>query len=426
MYEEEIKYEGTKAVKYIEGHPALGNVIKSDTTIIGKKCFEKCDRNTIYIPDSVKIIEEDAFYGCKNLTKVSLSNNLKIVKERAFDNCNLKFFQLPDSIKAIEWLAFSGVKDSIKEFYLPKNLEKISPFAFDHLNVDKLYIPKSIINFSSVAFKNVKEFIVDEDNPKYASVDGNLYSKDLKTLIRLGKNSNKILDVETIAYGSFWNTHGDKIELPKSVKTIEEKAFIDAKIKTLIIPESVKSINTSAFNFLKCKEIITDNKNIEVKDGGVYKIDSFAGKCLIYYMSLRDETSFKVADECTKINGFAFEKTKLETVDFGNGNMLTIDEDAFDSCNKLTAFKIKRPISLNVNDVIGGTKVRTFSLPDGSKILGSPSKKCKIIVSENDYKKYKPFVKGETILEKQKSLEELIESGKSFKEINEIMNNFER
>ena len=34
--------------------------------------------------------------------------------------------------------------------------------------------------------------------------------------------------------------------------------------------------------------------------------------------------------------------------------------------------------------------------------------------------------KGETILEKQKSLEELIESGKSFKEINEIMNNFER
>ena len=62
----------------------------------------------------------------------------------------------------------------------------------------------------------------------------------------------------------------------------------------------------------------------------------------------------------------------------------------------------------------------------GSRILGSPSKKCKIIVSKNDYKKYKSFVKGEAILEKQKSLEELIESGKSFKEINEIMNNFER
>lgn len=426
MYEEEIKYEGTKAVKYIKGHPTIGNVIKSDTTIIGRKCFENCDRNVVYIPDSVKIIEEEAFSGCKNLTKVSLSNNLEIVKEMAFDNCNLKFFQLPDSIKEIEWLAFSGVKDSIKEFYLPKNLEKISPFAFDHLNVDKLYIPKSVIDFSSVAFKSVKEFIVDKDNPKYASVDGNLYSKDLKTLIRLGENNNKFLDVETIAYGSFWNAHSNKIELPKSVKTIEEKAFIDAKIKTLVIPKTVDSINTGAFNLLKCKEIITDNENIEVKDGGVYKVTPFVGKCLIYYMSLRDETSFKVADECMKINRFAFAKTKLETVDFGNGYMLAIDEDAFYSCNKLTTLKIKRPISLDINDVIDGTKVKAFSLPDGSKILCPPTKKCNIIVSESDYKKYKPFVKGQAILEKQKSLEELIESGKSFKEINEIINNFER
>ncbi len=426
MYEEEIKYEGTKAVKYIKGHPTIGNVIKPDTTIIGRKCFEKCDRNVVYIPDSVKIIEEDAFNGCKNLTKISLSNNLEIVKDGAFDDCNLKFFQLPDSIKEIEWLAFSGVKDSIKEFYLPKSLEKIAPFAFDHLNVDKLYIPKNVIDFSSVAFKNVKEFIVDEDNPEYTSVDGNLYSKDLKTLIRLGKTNNKILDVKTIAYGSFWNTHSDKIELPKSVKTIEEKAFIDAKIKTLIIPESVELIDTNAFNFLKCKEIITDNKNIEVKDGGVYSGNPFVGKCLIYYMSLRDETSFKVADECMKINRLAFEKTKLETVDFGKGDKLIIEENAFSSCNKLITLKIKRPISLDINDVVDGTKVKNFSLPNGSRILGSPTKKCNIIVSEDDYKKYKSCVKGQAILEKQKTLEELIESGKSFKEINEIINNFER
>ena len=425
MYEEKIIYEYTKAVEYIKGHSRFGSLIKPDTTIIGKRCFAKCDRNVVRIPDSVKIIEEDAFSGCKNLTEVSLSNNLETIKERAFDKCNLKFFQLPDSIKEIKRLAFSGVKDSVKEFYLPKNLEKIDFLAFGHLNVDKLYIPKNVIDFSSVAFKNVKEFIIDKDNPKYTSVDGNLYSKDLKTLIRLG-NNNKILNVETIAYGSFWNTHSDKIELSKSVKTIEEKAFIDAKIKTLIIPESVDSIDTNAFNFLKCKEIITDNKNIEVKDGGVYKIDSFTDKCLIYYMSLRDETSFKVADECIKINKFAFEKTKLETVDFGKGSMLTIDKDAFNSCNKLTVLKIKRPISLDINDVIDGTKVKTFSLPNGSHILGSPTKECNIIVSENDYKKYKPFVKRQAILEKQKPLEELIKSSKSFKEINDIYKEIER
>ena len=61
---------------------------------------------TLYLPDSLTAIEEEAFYGDKRLDTVVLPDGVTRIGARAFGNSGLKEIHLPGSVREIANSAF--------------------------------------------------------------------------------------------------------------------------------------------------------------------------------------------------------------------------------------------------------------------------------------------------------------------------------
>ncbi|MEI0842988.1 leucine-rich repeat domain-containing protein [Brachyspira pilosicoli] len=84
----------------------------------------------IAIPDSVTVIEQEAFYYCYKLEKLTLSKNLKTIGDSAF-------FSL----------------DSLKELVIPKSVTSMDAGAFNACNLlEKITIPASLTSIGYGAF----------------------------------------------------------------------------------------------------------------------------------------------------------------------------------------------------------------------------------------------------------------------------------
>ena len=110
----------------------------------------------------------------------------------------------------------------------------IGNYAFrDHTKLVSITIPDSVTYIDNYAFEgcyNLISIIVDENNTVYKSIDGNLYSKDDKTLIHyaIGKTDE------------IFKIHAD-------VEIIGNYSFSGSSLTSVIIGNRVTSINIYAF-----------------------------------------------------------------------------------------------------------------------------------------------------------------------------------
>lgn len=102
----------------------------------------------------------------------------------------------------------------------------------------RIVIEEEVANINSnvfLIFPNALSIEVDKDNMKFASFEGNLYSKDLKTLVRYAAgNPSNILNVPNFVevIGPEAVSHSQNLTdviLPFTVKTIDDEAFMDCK-----------------------------------------------------------------------------------------------------------------------------------------------------------------------------------------------------
>ena len=207
-----------------EGCTGLTSVtIPNSVTSIGGSAFSRCGLTSITIPNSVTIIGNRAFMECTGLTSVTIPNGVTSIGEFTFYNCTgLTSVTIPNSVTSIGAQAFwdctgltsitigNGVTSIARDaFYGCEGLTSIN-VAEDNLNYasidgvlyskDKktlimcphgktgsVTIPNSVTSIESGAFSGcgLTSINVAEDNLNYASIDGVLYSKDKKTLIRV-------------------------------------------------------------------------------------------------------------------------------------------------------------------------------------------------------------------------------------------------
>ena len=283
---------------------------------IGSHAFYYCtELKNINFPDSLKNIDNTAFYSCTKLSNVSFGKSLETIGGSAFGCCyTLESVTFPMSVKEIEKYAFDNCT-SLKNvetlnpntviqpgFYgcpietasVPANIissianenlisinviggDSIGEYAF-HCGFDwcenlrKVTIAESVTTIARNAFQgciNLTSITVDEKNENYKSVDGNLYTKDGKTLIRyaIGKTDTNFsipTGVTAIAAEAFYNGKNlINVEIANTVLSIGDNAFQKcSNVESVIIGKSVTEIGSEAFRWCESLTTFTFNGTI--------------------------------------------------------------------------------------------------------------------------------------------------------------------
>ena len=163
--------------------------IPNSVTSVGNYAFVYCTSlASIDIPNSVTSIGGYAFSGCTSLTSIDIPNSVTSIRGGAFSNCtSLASIEIPNSVTSIGNSAFNGCT-SLVSIDIPNSVTRIGDRAFrDCTSLASIDIPNSVTNIGSNVFNycdGLENVDVENDNPKYMSLSGVLFTKDMSTLMK--------------------------------------------------------------------------------------------------------------------------------------------------------------------------------------------------------------------------------------------------
>ena len=207
---------------------------------------------TYTIPSSVTSIGKVAFSGCSSLTSVSIPSSVTSIGEWAFEGCiGLTSVNIPSSVTVIGKLAFSQCR-SLTSVNIPSSVTSIGKLAFDYCS--------SLTNIT-----------VDSRNTVYASIDGVLFDKNIRTIIAypMGKTTRTYTipsSVMAIGNDAFSQCRSlTSVTIPSSVTAIGENAFSQcSNLTSVTIPSSVTYIGDGAFGFCWSLTSVTLSRRTQV------------------------------------------------------------------------------------------------------------------------------------------------------------------
>ena len=190
-----------------------------------------------------------AFSGCSSVTSLLSGANESI--DYKIENGEAIVVGVPN-------------KSTVKKIVIPDEYEgvpvtRIADFAATNLEyVTEFYIGKNIKEIGTWALENnqhIAAYEVDESNENFCSVDGVIYTKDMKTVVFFPpakEGEYMVADtVENIRTKAFYKcTKITKITLPDTVKEIQEKAFFRCEaMKEINLPNTLTFIGKDAFSY---------------------------------------------------------------------------------------------------------------------------------------------------------------------------------
>ena len=231
-------------IQTVGGSNSLNRIVLPDTLkSIGSNAFYGCKylSGSLIIPEGVTEIKRGAFNGCIGLNGIlSLPSTLKKLGNRGeddmgdegtdyyggvFQNCrNLTGnLILPDNLELIRGYCFSGCSGLYGELRLPAKLKRMGNCAFSYCSgfSGSLSIPQGITALPSEAFHN-------------CGFNGTLTLHD---------------GITNIANDAFADCHfKGELHLPKSLKVISENVFCNNDFSgTLTLPSTLTHIGSNAF-----------------------------------------------------------------------------------------------------------------------------------------------------------------------------------
>ena len=103
---------------------------------------------------------------------------------------------------------------------------------------------------SFVSYENANsmlDYYVKEDNPRFVSVDGIIFTKDLKSLAAFPAGRTGHYDIpdgtEYVMHSAFQGTRLESIYVPDSVRSIEDLAFSSLYLKEISLPTHTYSLS---------------------------------------------------------------------------------------------------------------------------------------------------------------------------------------
>lgn len=212
-------------------------------TKIGIGAFKSATITSVYIPNSIQIIESHAFYINENLQEVKIqekSSKLITIQDSAFDGChNLSKINLPEGLQNIGVAAFSFT--NLKSINIPSTVKSLS----------NIYLPKEGVTDRSAFIQiiSLTEINVNKKNKYYSSVDGVLFNKDQTVLMiyPAGKSDpsyevpSTVKEIASFAFYTFIDTENklSSVKLPNGLEKIGFRAFEGNTFESIVIPASL-------------------------------------------------------------------------------------------------------------------------------------------------------------------------------------------
>lgn len=227
-----------------------------NVTVIPGTCFRMNSQlEEVSLSDKITSIGNSAFAYCNKLSEIDLPTELKTIGEMAFyEDKLLENVTFYDKLETIGAGSFAKCV-KLKQIDLPQSLKTIGVGAFMSVAAETFTIPASVTSIGGAAFAqaaNMTEFIVEDGNTAYITLEGILFTKDMKTLMAYPAASVRDVSytvpagVTIVQEGAFSSARLTHITLPSSLTTIYNGAFASNKNLTeLTIPETVTSIGRS-------------------------------------------------------------------------------------------------------------------------------------------------------------------------------------
>ncbi|MCQ2195607.1 MAG: leucine-rich repeat domain-containing protein, partial [Paludibacteraceae bacterium] len=165
-----IKYLGNEKdvviPEMVDGHKVISLGAGWNSEPIFADYNSTSDITSVVIPNTVTVIEDNAFKNCTKLTNIVIPDSVTFIGFGVFYNCSsLKEIYIPDTVTVLsdpycrDWFyntegAFEGCS-SLEKVHLPAGISEIFPNTFKNCtSLSKIDIPDKVTSIHYSAFEN--------------------------------------------------------------------------------------------------------------------------------------------------------------------------------------------------------------------------------------------------------------------------------
>ena len=358
------KYSGDVVIVASVTH----NEVAYSVTSIGISAFFGCsDLTSVTIPNSVTTICREAFSHCSGLTSVTIPNSVTTIDYWAFRYCSgLTSVTIGNSVTSIGFQAFYECS-GLTSVTIPNSVTSIGDGAFSECSgLISVTIPNSVISIGDSAFRGCSALASVTIPNSVTSIDTAVfqYCRSLSSVTI--PNS-----VTSIGQAAFDGCRGlASVTIPNSVTSIGQAAFSGCRgLASVTIPNSVTSIGKSAFYYCDGMTSVTIGNSVTSIGAEAFQscnsltsvhISDIAAWCKIsfitvdsnpldyahhLYLNGEEITDLVIPYSVTSIGDYAFyDCDGLASVTIPN-SVTSIGDYAFYDCDGLTSVTIPNSVT---------------------------------------------------------------------------------
>jgi uncharacterized repeat protein (TIGR02543 family) len=321
----------------------------------------------------------------KSLTSVVISEGVTSIDSHAFYGNSISSLSLPESMKTIDEYAFN--LNSLTTVTFPGGVNKIGKLAFAHNKLSSITLPATITEISGGAFNSN---LITEVNGEpssgiiYGRIDNG--SVDNSVIISYGGESDVIdfipSTVNTIDENAFFNNSITSVVIPENITDIGALAFGENNLTQINLPTGIMSVEIMAFahNSIESVSIPESLTNIEggaFNDNLISEVNGNSSDGIFYKRNIDGSTDYSeiisygggklvidfLPETVTIIGDGAFRNSHIIEVIIPS-NVTTIEDGAFYE-NELLSVVIPDKVTYIGPIAFGHNKLTTVSLPEG-------------------------------------------------------------